>query len=284
MMNSHGILTPVLGNTLQSRGERQVTYRNKSIAVIVPAFNEEDLIRDTLVGIPDFVDRIYVVNDGSKDRTEERIESVVSKDNRFILINHKTNLGVGAAIVTGYSMSIVDKIDITAIMAGDNQMDPLELYRLLDPIVDGEADYAKGNRLKSRDTAVGMSDWRYFGNIILTHLTRFAAGNRNINDPQNGYTAISNRVFETMKLNSIYTWYGYCNDMLVKLSTFGFTIKDVDIPARYGNEKSKISYSKYILKISRLLLYEFFWRIDYIHDKKTIQKTDSIFAEDKVTP
>ena len=217
------------------------------------------------------MDRVYVVNDGSIDRTEERIKSVASKDDRFVVMNHETNLGVGAAIVTGYSRSAVDKMDITAIMAGDNQMDPLELHKLLDPIVEGKADYAKGNRLASRECAKGMCNWRYLGNRILTILTMFAAG-RWISDPQNGYTAISNRVFEEMKPASIFTWYGYCNDMLVKLSTFGYTIKDVDIPARYGTEKSKISYSKYILRISRLLFYEFFWRIDYYHNKKPFRR------------
>jgi glycosyltransferase involved in cell wall biosynthesis len=147
-------------------------YRNNSIAVVVPAYNEELLIQDTLHGIPDFVDRVYVINDGSEDGTEERIKEVASKDCRIVLISHEVNKGVGAAIVTGYSRSIADKMDITAVMAGDNQMDPLELHKLLDPIVDGDADYAKGNRLRSRDTARGMSSWRFFGNNILTYLTR----------------------------------------------------------------------------------------------------------------
>jgi glycosyltransferase involved in cell wall biosynthesis len=237
-------------------------YRNKLIAVVVPAFNEEDLIRDTLLGIPDYVDRIYVVNDGSKDRTEERIQSVVSQDDRFVLINHKANIGVGAAIVTGYSRSAADKMDITAIMAGDDQMDPKELYKLLDPIVEGKADYTKGNRLSSRNSALGMCDWRYLGNKILTVLTMFAVG-KWICDPQNGYTAISNHVFEKMMPESIFTWYGYCNDILVKLSTYDFIIKDVDIPARYGTEKSKIKYPKYIFRISYLLLNLYIWRIGY---------------------
>jgi glycosyltransferase involved in cell wall biosynthesis len=224
------------------------------------------------------VDRVYVVNDGSKDRTEERVKSIASTDNRIVLINHKINVGVGAAIVTGYSRSFLDNMEITAIMAGDNQMAPQDLHKLLDPIVEGEADYAKGNRLGSRDTAIGMSDWRFFGNTILTLLTRFVAHNRHINDPQNGYTAISNQIFGTMKPQSIYTWYGYCNDILVKLSTYGFTIKDVDIPARYGTEKSKISYPKYIFKLSRLLFNEFCWRLNYYHNDNTTRKADGTIA------
>ena len=125
-------------------------YRSNRIAVVIPAHNEEVLIQDTLRGVPEYVDRVYVVNDGSSDETEERIREIASKDGRYVLINHEVNKGVGAAIVSGYTHSIVDKIDITAVMAGDNQMDPLELPKLLDPIVDGEAD-------TPRETACGRA-------------------------------------------------------------------------------------------------------------------------------
>jgi glycosyltransferase involved in cell wall biosynthesis len=253
-------------------------YRGSSVAVVVPAYNEEDLIQETLAGMPDYVDRVYVVNDGSKDGTEERIRAFASKDNRFVLINHETNKGVGAAIVTGYSRSYSDKMDISVVMAGDNQMDPLELSKLLDPIINGEADYTKGNRLESRDTAKGMSDWRYLGNNLLTFMTRFAAGNKRITDPQNGYTAIRNEVFKQMRPEKIFTWYGYCNDILVKLSTYGFAIKDVVIPARYGREKSKITYPKYIFRISRLLFNEFVWRLNYQHLRESSSKANQVMA------
>lgn len=253
-------------------------YRGNKISVVIPAYNEEVLIQDTLRGVPEYVDRIYVVNDGSSDGTEERIREIASKNGRYVLINHEINKGVGAAIVSGYTRSMMDKMDITAVMAGDNQMDPLELPKLLDPIVDGEADYAKGNRLRSRDTAKGMSHWRYFGNNLLTYMTRIAAGNARINDPQNGYTAISNHVFKTMRPESIFTWYGYCNDMLVKLSAFGFTIRDVDIPARYGREKSGISYPKYIYRISRLLFNELVWRLNHQQLRDSPRKANSVMA------
>ncbi len=253
-------------------------YRHSTIAIVVPAYNEEELIQDTLKGMPSFIDRIYVVNDGSKDGTEQRILEISALDTRVVYIKHESNKGVGAAIVTGYARSFADKMDITAVMAGDNQMDPLELPKLLDPIINGEADYAKGHRLHSRETAKGMSDWRYMGNTILTFLTRFAAGNNKIHDPQNGYTAISNHVFKTMRPESIFTWYGYCNDMLVKLSTYGFAIKDVVIPARYGREKSKIAYPKYIIKISRLLFNELMWRLNYQHLRESSSKANSVMA------
>lgn len=264
--------------TLGREGGAVEMYRGNKIAVVIPAYNEEILIQDTLRGMPDYVDRVYIVNDGSKDRTAERAGDFAAIDGRFVLINHETNKGVGAAIVTGYCRSVREQMDITAVMAGDNQMDPLELPKLLDPIVNGEADYTKGHRLHSRDTARGMSEWRYFGNTILTQMTRFAAGNLKINDPQNGYTAISNQVFKTMKPKSIFTWYGYCNDMIVKLSAYGFAIKDVVIPARYGTEKSKITYPKYMYRISRLLFNELVWRLNYQQLSESTRKADSVMV------
>jgi hypothetical protein len=109
-------------------------------------------------------------------------------------------------------------------------------------------------------------------------MTRFATGKRHISDPQNGYTAISNRVFEAMRPETIFTWYGYCNDILVKLATYGFAIKDVDIPARYGNEKSKISYPKYVYRISRLLINDLIWRINYQHLSRSARNANRVIA------
>ena len=117
----------------------------RTVAVVVPAYNEQELIGATLEGIPGFVDRIVVVDDGSTDATVERARSV--DDPRVEVVVHERNQGVGAAIVTGYQRSLVLGMDATAVMAGDNQMDPDELEGLAQPVVRGELDYAKANRL-----------------------------------------------------------------------------------------------------------------------------------------
>lgn len=236
-------------------------YRGHKIGVVVPAYNEERLISETLKGIPSFVDRIYVVDDGSTDKTAEIVGELQKRDRRILLIQHEQNRGVGAAIFTGYKKALEEGMDIVAVMAGDNQMDPKYLPSLLDPIVDGIADYAKGNRLLSPEYRRGMSKWRFLGNTILTFLTKIASGYWHLMDPQNGYTAISRRALERIPLDSIYPWYGYCNDLLVKLNVYGFRVVDVPIPARYGEEKSKIKYWLYIPKVSWLLLKDFFWRL-----------------------
>jgi len=209
-------------------------YRDRNIAVVVPAYNEELLIEPTLTSIPACVDRIYVVDDCSRDRTRERIATSIVQDARIIPLFHKENTGVGAAIVTGYRAALADRIDITAVMAGDNQMDPTFLPKLLDPIIDGKADYTVGNRLINPEFRKGMSRWRFIGNSTLTLLTKIASGYWQLVDPQNGYTAISKRALETIPLDAVYPRYGYCNDILVRLNVYGFRVKNVPHPARYG--------------------------------------------------
>jgi glycosyltransferase involved in cell wall biosynthesis len=236
-------------------------YRGKKIGVAVPAYNEEKLIGETLKGIPEYVDRIYVCNDGSTDRTAEIVKVFMEKDRRIFLINHEKNMGVGKSIIDCYKKGLEESMDIMVVMAGDNQMDPSEMPKLLDPIIEGRADYTKGNRLYSRDALRGMSAWRTFGNAILTILTKIASGYWHVSDPQNGYTAISRKSLSVLPLDDVYPWYGYCNDLLVKMNVYGLRVLDVPIPARYGNEKSKIKYGKYILRVSWLLLRDFLWRL-----------------------
>lgn len=233
-------------------------YKGKTIAVVCPAYNEELLIADTIMSIPDFVDKVYVVDDCSTDRTPEIIQSF---DGSVHHLRHTMNRGVGAAIITGYKQAIADDIDIVVVMAGDNQMDPENVTRLLEPIISGEADYTKGDRLSIKRNGGGMSRWRLFGNWLLTWLTRIATGNWKMHDPQNGFTAISNQTIKKLGANTIYPGYGYCNDILVKLTVHGCRIANVQMPARYGSEISKIKYSRYIPKVSWLLLCDFLWRL-----------------------
>jgi len=236
-------------------------YKQKSTAVVIPAYNEEKLIGDTLKSLPSFIDKIYVVNDGSKDKTAEIVEGLSKSDSRIVCLQHKTNKGPGAAIVTGYKKSLEDSIDITAVMDGDNQMSPKYLPFMLDPIVNGMADYTKGNRLSNPSYRKGMSKWRLFGNSILTLLTKIASGYWHLIDPQNGFTAISKKVLSSISLDDVYPWYGYLNDLLVKMNIYNFRVLNISHPAKYGKEKSKIKYGKYIVKVSWLLLSDFIWRL-----------------------
>ena len=234
-------------------------YRDRVVSVVVPAFNEEKLIGVTLDTMPEYVDHIIVVNDGSTDNTRSIVEVYMEKDPRIELISHDVNGGVGAAVVSGYKRSLELGVDVAAVMAGDNQMDPAELPKLLDPVVGGEVDYAKGNRLLSDVYREGMSRWRFLGNALLTLLTKVASGYWQIMDPQNGFTVISRRGLMSVDWGDVFSYYGYCNDILVRLNVQGLRIRDVLIPARYGEEESKIKYLEYILRVSWMLLKGFLY-------------------------
>ena len=235
-------------------------YLQKTIAVVVPAYNEEKLIAKTLMSIPSLVDRIIVVDDRSTDHTGEILKERAEEDKRILLIEHISNQGVGAAIVTGYKKAIELNIDVTAVMAGDGQMDPNDLTNILEPVASGDVDYTKGNRLFQGDAWSMIPHYRYFGNSFLSLLTKIASGYWHIADSQTGYTAISLRALKKMNLDTIYKRYGMPNDMLIKLNQYDFRVRDVHVRPVYNvGEKSGIKLVTVIPKIS-WLLFKGFWQ------------------------
>ena len=168
-------------------------YRDKKIALVIPAYNEEKLIKPTLENVPDTIDRIYVVDDKSPDNQNEVILKCAEKDLRIHLLRHEINQGPGGAIITGYLESSKDGYDITVVVGGDYQMPLEEVSHFLDPIIDGKVDYTKGNRFllsKLEDTLQKMPKIRLFGNWLITALTKISSGFYKIMDVVDGYTAI----------------------------------------------------------------------------------------------
>lgn len=237
-------------------------YKGKKIGVVVPAYNERELISGVINTIPSFVDRIYAVNDASSDDTLEILNNLAASNKKLFVINHLVNGGVGKAILSGHKAALKEGIDVIAVMAGDGQMEPEVLPNILDPVVDGIADYAKGNRLASLQDRKQMSAWRTFGNFLLTYLNKIASGYWHIVDPQNGYTAISSKMLTQLNLDKIETGFPFENDILVKLNVLGARVVDVPHKAKYGKEQSKIKYKKFIINTSWVLLKDFFWRIN----------------------
>ncbi|MGH3002198.1 MAG: glycosyltransferase family 2 protein, partial [Gaiellaceae bacterium] len=224
----------------------------KRIGVVVPAHNEENLIAATLQGIPGFVDRIYVVDDASTDTTAERARSV--DDPRVEVLVHPRNGGVGAAIVTGYKRALAERIDATAVMAGDNQMDPDELEAFALPVVRGELDYAKANRLFTGRAWAEIPHSRYLGNATLSLFTKIASGYWHVADSQAGYTVVSLGTLQLLDLDRIYTRYGFPNDMLVHLNVWNARVRDFPSRPIYGvGERSGIKIRRVVPRISWLL-------------------------------
>jgi len=287
-------------------------YKNNTVAVVVPCYNEGSQIKMVIETMPDFVDRIVIVDDKSTDDTAEVVRSFFgtfpksklpgskthsakkisniyqtaeeviqqrnkdeikhftpsfiehnnSAEERIILINHNVNKGVGAAIASGYKWCKDHNVDCTAVMAGDGQMDPDELESICKPVIENNVDYVKGNRLIHRSSWFVIPKTRYFGNSILSILTKIASGYWHVSDTQTGYTAISRKALNAIALYNIYNKYGMPNDMLVKLNIAFCTLKEVEIKPVYNvGEKSKMKVLKVIRPITWLLLKSFFKRL-----------------------
>jgi glycosyltransferase involved in cell wall biosynthesis len=232
----------------------------KSLAVVVPAYDEEELVATTIRGIPDFVDRIIVVDDASRDGTADAART--AGDARVDVVEHKRNAGVGAAIVTGYRRAVAEGVDVVCVMAADNQMDPDDLEGIALPVVRGEVEYAKANRLVSGQAWQVIPRSRYLGNAMLSFLTKIASGYWHIADSQSGYTAASREILDQLDLERVYPRYGFPNDMLVHLNVWNARVRDVTARPVYNvGEKSGIKIRKVVPRISWLLIKGFFWRM-----------------------
>jgi glycosyltransferase involved in cell wall biosynthesis len=284
---------------------------NKTIAVVIPCYNEETQIGLVIESMPVFVDRIIIVNDCSKDKTSTVVQNYIVNDSskrvkidnildriqpnrynranlvlqdlqkeeikhyvssrvwnqnetedRIILIDHLENGGVGASIARGYKWAKDHGIDCTAVMAGDGQMDPDELVDIVSPVIFEDVDYVKGNRLIHRSALLVIPKVRYFGNSILSILTKMASGYWRVSDTQTGYTAISNKALNAIRIHEIYRSYGMPNDMLVKLNIAFCTLREVEIKPIYDvGEQSKMKIMKVIPRVSLLLIKSFFIRL-----------------------
>jgi glycosyltransferase involved in cell wall biosynthesis len=239
-------------------------YKGQNINVIVPAYNEEELIQTMLAGVPEFIDGIIVIDDCSDDTTNNRVLASAVEDERIQLITHEENMGLGQSLIDGYLASLKTDADITVVMAGDNQMDPADLPNLLDTLIDGRNDYVKGNRLLHADVHT-MPKYRYLGNSLLTLLTKFATGYYALMDPQCGYTAIRNTALSKIPIEKMTKGYGYNADILTMLNIQQFAVSDCEVRPVYGTEISSIKVSSYIPRIIWLLTKLFIRRLWWRH-------------------
>jgi glycosyltransferase involved in cell wall biosynthesis len=231
----------------------------KRVAVVVPAYNEARLIARAISQIPEFVDDIVVVDDASTDGTLEALNGS-SRRRGIDCIRHESNQGVGGAIVTGYRRALMVGADVVAVMAGDAQMDPADLPRLLAPLIRDRADYSKGDRLSWPRAFRLMPLFRFVGNHVLTRLTRLTSGYRAIRDSQCGYTAVSRAALMRLDLDELYARYGFPNDMLAHLNTVGVRLAQVPVRPIYGEEVSGISWLTALVRVPWVLLRSFVMR------------------------
>ena len=229
------------------------------IAVVIPCYRTAGTIRQVIESVPGFVSNIIVVDDACPEKSGKIAESLNLE--KVCVIYHEKNQGVGGAMVSGYRRALELGCDVAAKMDGDGQMDPAYLEKLIEPVLEGRADYAKGNRFVDFRALRKMPKTRLFGNNVLSFLEKLYSGYWNIMDPTNGYTAIGRGVLEKLNLSKIAKGYFFESHMLLHLNLLNAVVADVSIPARYGGENSSLSIGRAVWGFPPRLLAGLFKRI-----------------------
>ena len=229
----------------------------------MPCFNVEQEIAGVIRGLPSWVETAIAVNDGSTDGTAAVLNQLAAEDPRLTVIHRERNGGVGAAMVTGFRAALQSEADFIVKMDGDGQMDSAELPRLLQPLLEGRADYAKGNRFRHLKDLERMPRVKLIGNIVLTFVTKLVSGYWQVSDVQNGFTAISREALESLHLDRLESGYSFENSVLALLNPENRPVADVPMPALYGNERSNIRVGRILLGFPPRLARMFFRRLLY---------------------
>jgi len=233
---------------------KTVTPRSQQgprIGVVIPSYRVKSHIKDVISGIGKEVSRIYVVDDACPEKSGEFVKAEV-KDKRVSIIFHQENQGVGGAVITGYKAAMADGMDVVVKLDGDGQMNPGLIPAIARPVLEGSADYSKGNRFDSLENLFGMPKIRIFGNAVLSIWSKVSSGYWTVTDPTNGFTAIHKKALEAINLDKVRKSYFFESDMLFRLSIANCVVADVPMTAVYGQEKSNLKISK--------VLFEFPWR------------------------
>jgi glycosyltransferase involved in cell wall biosynthesis len=234
-------------------------HKGHRVTAVLPAYNEAAFVGQVIKSMPDIVDHILLVDDCSEDGTLDAARSV--GDSRLLALTTPRNQGVGGATILGYRRALELGSEVIVKMDADGQMDPAYLVLLVEALIEQGYHYAKGNRFLAGESLRLMPRRRLVGNIVLTFLTKMASGYWNIFDPQNGYTAIRADALRVLDLDSLHKRYFFENDLLIHLNFFRFRVKDVAIPARYGDEQSNLSIVNAGSTFPILLLRRFCHRI-----------------------
>jgi dolichol-phosphate mannosyltransferase len=234
-------------------------YKGFSITIAIPAYNAQESIANAISTLPEWSDKIIIVDDCSNDETYRLLEKW--SDNKILLLKNERNLGVGGAMKRVYQEALAQGADIIVKIDSDGQMDPAYLPQLLEPIISGNANYTKGNRFLHTTELKQMPFIRRLGNLGLSFMTKAATGYWNIFDSTNGYTAIDKNTLAQLDFDNLSNRYFFETSMLMELYNNRAVIKDVPIPARYQGEKSSLSTFKSFFEFSSKLWKGFFHRI-----------------------
>lgn len=235
---------------------------NNTIAVVIPSYRVTRHILDVIAGIGPEVTRIYVVDDKCPDGSG-RLVKEKCRDTRVLVIEHLENQGVGGAVMTGYKAAIDEGMEVIVKVDGDGQMDPALIPDFIAPILNGEADYTKGNRFFDLEQIRTMPSVRLFGNAVLSLMTKLSSGYWDLFDPTNGFTAIHADAARHLPFKRISRRYFFETDMLFRLNTINAKVIDIPMDASYGDEVSNLKISRIITEFLAKHTRNFFKRIFY---------------------
>ncbi|MBI5952130.1 MAG: glycosyltransferase family 2 protein [Chloroflexi bacterium] len=239
------------------------------IAAVIPAYNVEKDLESVLRGLPPYIKHVIVVDDASPDASGEAAAAAAKTDGRIILVRHAKNQGVGGAMVSGFRKALELGAQVVVKLDGDGQMDPKHIPALVMPLIQGKADYVKGNRFRDFQALQLMPVVRRVGNLGLSFLTKAATGYWGIFDPTNGFFAVRAEILAGLPLDKLDRRYFFETSMLAHLYLLGALVMDVPIPARYGNETSNLSIRRTLIEFPAKLIATFLRRIllkYYIYD------------------
>lgn len=244
--------------------------RPASVAVVIPCYRVGDAIFEVLHSIGPEVSRIYVVDDHCPEQTGDRVEDTII-DPRVAVLRTPRNMGVGGAVITGYKQAVADGMTVVVKLDGDGQMDPRLLPRFIRPLLEGRADYTKGNRFFNLSSLRGMPKLRLFGNAMLSFMTKVSSGYWQIFDPTNGYTAIRGETLAVLPLDKIAHDYFFESDMLFRLNILRAVVQDIPMDAVYGNEVSQMRVGRIIPRFLKRHTVNLWKRIFYSYFLRDFQ-------------
>ena len=251
-------------------GEGDLNHFEKyCIAAVIPCYRVERDIQSVLQALPAYINHVIVVDDASPDSTADLVTASAKEDDRILLIRHPSNLGVGGAMVTGYRKALEMGAQVVVKIDGDGQMDMDHLPKLLQPLLDGRADYTKGNRFRDFKSLQQMPFLRRVGNMGLAFLAKAATGYWHMFDPTNGFNAIHSEVLAELPLERIDRTYYFETSMLANLYLIGAVVKDIPMPARYQGEVSSLLIHRILFEFPSKLLSTFLRRLvlkNFIYD------------------
>jgi glycosyltransferase involved in cell wall biosynthesis len=239
-------------------------YRNLKVAVVIPAYNEEKLIKKTIDSLPDFIDHVVAINDCSTDSTFTLLNEIKKNHKKLTVLSNDKNSGIGYTLIRGYKY-LLSKTDVEAIgiVAGDAQFDTSYLQPMLDDFIDLNLDYVKASRFYHRESFKKMPRYRQFGNIFISLLTKFSTGYYTISDITNGCGFLRRSILQKVSFEFVQPRYDYETSMLTALSIAGAIVKDHAVPAVYGEETSTIKLVPTVLRNLRAVWVGFWRRIYY---------------------